>query len=150
MIAFKTLNDCPVDERPSGYPLEWPWIEQHVCDVETRDLLESEGFFITSESEYEKYKIALDPSLETRKTVEVKIQFGIDLAKECIIRLGLIDASTEEVTTMLSALAPIKALLETGALTTAKDVLTATAPGFSGSNLAVLQYAISSIEDFGY
>lgn len=150
MIAFKTLSSCPIEQRPEGMPLEWPWMEQSIPNATMIESLENDGFLVLSESEYEDYKAGLDPNILLRRTVEEKLLFGTNLSRECVVRLGTLDASIEDVSSMLSALSPIKSLLETGALTTAKYVLSMTISGFSGASADILQYAIDSITEFGY
>lgn len=58
MIAFKTFNQCPENQRPQAIPLDWPWQEQQ-CSIQDKESLEALGFTVLSEQDYETYKSQL-------------------------------------------------------------------------------------------
>lgn len=52
MKAFKTFSQCP--DKPLNIPEAWPWQVQECIESET-SLLQSEGFTVLSDSEYESH-----------------------------------------------------------------------------------------------
>ena len=64
MIAFKTFNQCPVDQRPAGIPIEWPWQEQTCLESEV-ELYQSLNFIVCSVEDYNNYKNQYQAAYDT-------------------------------------------------------------------------------------
>jgi hypothetical protein len=148
MIAFKTFKDCPEDQRIADIPLEFPWIEQSVDEAGAVEMM-GIGFTVMNHDDYTSYKNEV-MSTNLMFVSKLKMEFGQTLLQQCLIIMGATDSTTDDVIATLEALGPIKSLLETGALTTAKDVINSVLPGFTGPIVGVLQYAVDEIVGFGY
>lgn len=57
MKAFKTFEQCPVNERPPGIPLVWPW-QELICEEFQIEQFEMLGYTVVSDQQYEAYKAA--------------------------------------------------------------------------------------------
>lgn len=63
MKAFKTYEDCPESNRPSGIPLDCPWQVQD-CSEDMVEILESNGFTVVSDVDYETYLLGIKPDMD--------------------------------------------------------------------------------------
>lgn len=74
-----------------------------------------------------KFEIVSDTEFTERILAKKKREFGLAVSNECIELLGarnkVLALTAGQVTSMLTNLAPIRALLETGALGTARSAL---------------------------
>jgi hypothetical protein len=89
MIAFKAFQLCPVDQRPTGIPLAYPWIEES-CAEEDAHSFRNEGWTVVTESEYADYVASLEDVLteynasKTQLTVEKSIDEAINFGMQCL------------------------------------------------------------------
>ena len=82
MIAFKTYRDCPLEQLPPNTSLDWPWMVQAI-DSEKESLeLQSLGFKVIPEEDFEKYKLSIAPQLRVEAIIDESIEFGAALLTE--------------------------------------------------------------------
>jgi hypothetical protein len=93
MIAYKTFTQCPVNQCPSGIPLDYPW-EQQTCEPEEEEKYTTLGYTVVTVSQFEGYLSSLSsvynawlasqaPAL-LKQQVETAIQSAIDFGQKLI------------------------------------------------------------------
>ena len=150
--ASALSSDELAAEGLTGIPTDWP-IESALYTGSVPDgytEMTDIDMQVLKDNNQTAYDAWVQSQIDPRQVVLNKIIFGKQLVEECTIQLGALNDSADQVIGMLSALMPIQGLLQAGALTTAKGLLSQTIGSFSGDSAAVLQYAIDSISSFGY
>lgn len=64
MKAYKTWGQAPVDIRPDGIQIEWPWIVQD-CTSEQTEELENNGFTVVSDGNYAAYLATYQEAMDS-------------------------------------------------------------------------------------
>lgn len=89
MIAFKAFQLCPVDQRPAGIPLAYPWI-QEICTEEQASGYIRKGWTVLSDEDYQTYVdslvdvIAVYESVKTQLAVEQSLQAAMNFGSQCL------------------------------------------------------------------
>jgi hypothetical protein len=95
------------------------------CKIEFIDKAEAIQF--CQDNNLLKFEIVSESEFTERILAKKKREFGLTLSNDCIELLGarnkILSLTSSQVTSMLTNLAPIRALLETGALGTARSAL---------------------------
>jgi len=124
LIAYRTYAAHP--SPPEGISLNWPWQEQSISP-ERQTEMEALGYTVLSTEAYTAYRDLVGcnpaPSALELEEQKAKMILGAELSATAVLKIGALNVylgkSGTQVTAVLNALAPIKALLETGALSTA-------------------------------
>jgi hypothetical protein len=72
MIAFKTFQLCPLEQRPPGMPLAYPWIQQSCSEEEVLSLIKK-GWTVLSDEEYADYVTNLADVLAAYEAIKVQL-----------------------------------------------------------------------------
>lgn len=82
MIAFKTFNDCPEDQRIEGVSLNFPWVEHKITNETESITFQSNGYIVMTEDDFDKYKKSISPQLVVEAAILASIEFGAKILKE--------------------------------------------------------------------
>jgi hypothetical protein len=121
-----------------------------VIDIDNVFPEPSVGWVLNGNS-FELPQNATDKELLEIALADKKIELGLVLTKFCITRIGarnkILNKTGPQVTTILNGLLPVKFLLETGALGTARFACSQLTLGFT-EYADIFQYVINEINSF--
>lgn len=89
MIAFKVFQLCPVEQRPLGIPLSYPWIQQS-CSESEAPAMTRKGWTVMSEDDYLAYvaseadRITEYEAVKTQLAVEQSLQAAMNFGTQCL------------------------------------------------------------------
>jgi hypothetical protein len=103
VIAFKVYQLCPVDQRPKGIPLAYPWI-QETCTEEESIVFFSKGWNVLPEQEYEAYVESMTDLISEYELQKEQLEIPAVSARQ--IRLALLASgiTPEMITASLESL----------------------------------------------
>ncbi len=117
MIAFKTFNECPEDQRVEGVSLNFPWIEIKITTEEKAIEYQNLGYEVVTDEAYERYKLANSNQLNIENIIESSMVFGAQLLKEFSAENVLLGITQENKTgEILSKLESVMNATQTGSL----------------------------------
>jgi hypothetical protein len=72
VIAFKPYQLCPVEQRPAGIPLAYPWIQQ-ACLEEEAGTYQRKGWTVVTDEEYADYVSGMADILTAYNSAKVQL-----------------------------------------------------------------------------
>lgn len=93
MIAFKAFQLCPVEQRPVGIPLSYPWIQQE-CAEENTQAMRANGWTVVTNEEYADYVSSMDDLIAAYEQSKIELSLPAISARQ--IRLALLSQGITE------------------------------------------------------
>lgn len=129
MIAYKTFNQCPEGQRPSGIPLDYPW-QEVICESEEQDDYEGLGYVVVAQSVFDAYKSGLTsaynawlatqaptPQQVVEGIIQSAMEFGVALTRQFAAENVLLGITAEnKAGDVLDKTSHVMAAIQSGSL----------------------------------
>lgn len=82
IVGYKVLAECPVEHRPVGVSLAYPWIVEYVRDDNHASQLYQAGYILCTLDQFNRYCKSCSLELTVAAAVEASIDFGWQVLRE--------------------------------------------------------------------